>query len=510
MTHPYLEIRNISKSFPGVRALDSVNLDVYAGECHALVGENGAGKSTLMKILAGAVLPDAGEIHLAGERASIDSPVSARENGISMIYQELNLLPELTVAENIFLGREPTLRSGLLDRRRMCEESRAWLGLLGQDIDPKCPTRELSLARQQMVEIAKALALRARVMILDEPSSILADKELDELFRQMVQLKAEGLAMIYISHRLEEIFRVCDRVTVMRDGRTISTRAVSEVSHSVLVREMVGREVANIFPARQPPAEEIALELKEVTRRPRLNRVSLRVKRGEIVGLAGLVGAGRTDVARAIFGADPIAAGEIRFHGVLLSDHQPYEGIRRGIGLLTEDRKTQGLLLNMTVRENVTVANLARVLHAGFVSRREEKEKVLPLVEGLRIRTPSLEQGIGNLSGGNQQKTVLARWLFTECRFLIFDEPTRGIDVGAKAEIYQLIVDLAAQGKSILVISSELPEILGMCHRVYVMREGMVVGEFEGSRATQEQLLAAAMGVSIGVEAPGQGTQNPE
>ncbi len=508
MANPYLEIRNISKSFPGVRALDEVNLDVCAGECHALVGENGAGKSTLMKILAGATLPDAGEIYLDGQRAPIDSPVSARRYGISMIYQELNLLPELTVAENIFLGREPSLRSGLLDRRRMCEESRVWLKRLGQDIDPKCPTRELSLARQQMVEIAKALTLQARVMILDEPSSILADRELDELFRQMILLKEEGLAMIYISHRLEEIFRVCDRVTVMRDGRTISTRAVSEASHSVLVREMVGREVANIFPARKPPADEIALELREVTRRPQLNRVSLTVRRGEIVGLAGLVGAGRTDVARVVFGADPVDEGEIRFYGAVLRDHQPHEGIRQGIGLLTEDRKSQGLLLNMTVRENVTLANLARVTRAGFVFRGEEREKVLPLVESLRIRTPSLEQGIGNLSGGNQQKTIVARWLFTECRFLIFDEPTRGIDVGAKAEIYQLIVDLAAQGKSILVISSELPEILGLCHRVYVMRGGMVAGEFDGSRATQEQLLAAAMGLSIGGVLPGQGSQD--
>jgi ribose transport system ATP-binding protein len=306
--------------------------------------------------------------------------------------------------------------------------------------------------------------------------------------------------MIYISHRLEEIFRICDCVTVMRDGRVISTRPVSEASHSVLVREMVGREMVSIFPARKPPADEVVLELKDVSRRPQLNRVSLQVRRGEIVGLSGLVGAGRTEVARAIFGADPTDEGEIRFQGEILCAHRPDGAIRRGIGLLTEDRKSQGLLLNMTVRENITLANLARIVRAGFISRSVERNGVRPLVEGLRIKTPSLEQSILNLSGGNQQKTIVARWLFTESRFLIFDEPTRGIDVGAKAEIYQLIVDLAAQGKSILVISSELPEILGLCHRIYVMREGSIAGEFAGGSARQEELLAAAMGISISEE----------
>jgi ribose transport system ATP-binding protein len=307
--------------------------------------------------------------------------------------------------------------------------------------------------------------------------------------------------MIYISHRLEEIFRICERVTVMRDGRVISSRPVAEASHPALVREMVGREVVNIFPSRRPPADEVVLELKDVSRKPRLNRVSFHVKRGEIVGLSGLVGAGRTEVARAIFGADPIREGEIRFEGETLSAHRPDGAIRRGIGLLTEDRKSQGLLLNMTVRENITLANLARIARSGFVSRSAERDEVQPLVDGLRIKTPSVEQSILNLSGGNQQKTIVARWLFTESRFLIFDEPTRGIDVGAKAEIYQLIVDLAAQGKSVLVISSELPEILGLCHRIYVMREGSIAGEFAGGGARQEELLAAAMGVSISEEA---------
>jgi len=498
---PFLEIRNISKTFPGVKALDDVSLDVRTGECHALVGENGAGKSTLMRILAGATLPDDGEIYIGSQRARIDSPLSARRAGVSMIYQELNLLPELTVAENIFLGREPSFGSGLLNRRKMIEESRTWLGRLGQDIDPRLLARDLSLAQQQMVEIAKALTLEARVMILDEPSSILADRELDELFWLMVQLKAEDLAMIYISHRLEEIFRICDRVTVMRDGRVISTRPISEASHSVLVREMVGREVVSIFPARKPPADEVVLELKRVGRKPRFNRISFQVKRGEIVGLSGLIGAGRTEVARAIFGADPIDEGEICFQGEILCAHRPDTAIRRGIGLLTEDRKSQGLLLNMTVRENITLANLARIVRTGFISRSKERDGVQPLVDSLRIKTPSVDQSILNLSGGNQQKTIVARWLFTESRFLIFDEPTRGIDVGAKAEIYQLIVDLAAQGKSILVISSELPEILGLCHRIYVMREGSVAGEFAGASTGQEELLAAAMGVSISEEA---------
>jgi len=497
MTQPFLELRNISKSFPGVKALDGVSLEVEAGECHALVGENGAGKSTLMKILAGALTPDAGEIYIGGKRAEIASPLDARRWGVSMIYQELNLLPELTVAENIFLGREPNLPLGVLNRKKMVAESRRWLDRLHQEIDPRRVTRELSLAEQQMVEIVKALALEARVMIMDEPSSILTDRELDELFNLMSRLKSDGLAMIYISHRLEEIFRVSDRVTVMRDGRTISTRPISGASHTDLVREMVGRELANVFPVRKPSRDEVVLELKAVTRMPRVRGVSIKIRRGEIVGLSGLVGAGRTDLARLIFGADPIEQGEMIFAGEVLTRHQPHGAIRRGIGLLTEDRKSQGLLLNMTVRGNVTLANLARISRAGFVSRRKEKECIAPLVAGLRIKTPSLEQSIGSLSGGNQQKAVLARWLFTESRFLIFDEPTRGIDVGAKAEIYQLIVDLAAEGKSILVISSELPEILGLCHRIYVMRDGEIAGEFEEGHATQESLLAAAMGVAI-------------
>jgi ribose transport system ATP-binding protein len=290
---------------------------------------------------------------------------------------------------------------------------------------------------------------------------------------------------------------VCDRVTVMRDGKTISTRPVSESDQSTLVREMVGREVAGVFPPRREPGADIVLDLRQVTRPPRLHRVSLNVRRGEIVGLSGLVGAGRTELARVVFGADPVESGEIRFEGELLSGHGPHDAIRRGIGFLTEDRKSLGLLLNMTVRENVTLASLARVARAGFVSRREERDRIAPLIRDLRVKTPSVEQGISNLSGGNQQKAILARWLFTESRFLIFDEPTRGIDVGAKAEIYQLIVDLAAGGKSVLVISSELPEILGLCHRIYVMREGEIAGEFSGPQATQEQLLATAMGVSI-------------
>ncbi len=500
MAMPYLEVRGVSKSFPGVMALDDVNLEVFSGECHALVGENGAGKSTLMKILAGAVLADSGQVKIGGKVVGIDSPLTARRSGISMIYQELNLLPELTVAENIFLGREPGRRFRLLDRRRMTEESRLWLGRLHQEIDPNRTTRELSLAQQQMVEIVKALALEAKIMIMDEPSSILTDAELEELFGLMTRLKSEGLAIIYISHRLEEIFRVCDRVTVMRDGKTISTRPVSESTHALLVREMVGREVTKIFPLRKTPGCETVLELKDVTRKPRLDRISLHVNRGEIVGLAGLVGAGRTDVARAIFGADPVDSGEIRLLGRLLRGHGPGDAIRLGLGLLTEDRKSQGLLLNMTVRENITVANLAGLSRSGFISRSHEAARVRPLVENLRVKTPSLEQGIANLSGGNQQKAIVARWLFTESSVLMFDEPTRGIDVGAKAEIYQLIVDLAAQGKGILVISSELPEIMGLCHRIYVMRDGGIVGEFDGDSATQEELLGAAMGVSIGEE----------
>ncbi len=497
MNQPYLVLKYISKSFPGVKALDRVSLEVRAGECHALVGENGAGKSTLMKILAGALQPDSGEIFIAGKPAGIDSPLSARACGVSMIYQELNLLPELTVAENIFLGREPVRRSGILNRRRMIDESRCWLGRLHQDIDPRLLIRDLSLAQQQMVEIVKALTLEARIMIMDEPSSILTERELDELFALMSRLKSEGMAIIYISHRLEEIFRVSDTVTVMRDGRAISTRPISEASQEILVREMVGRELENVFPQKQPPGSEITLKLKDIARPPRLNGVSIVIRRGEIVGLAGLVGAGRTDLARVIFGADRARSGEIVFCGETLSGHRPTDAIHRGMGLLTEDRKSQGILPDLSVCANITLADLRRAARAGLIFRKREKALTAPLLATLHIRTLSPDAPIGNLSGGNQQKAILARWLFTQSRFLIFDEPTRGIDVGAKAEIYQLIAGLAAEGRSILVISSDLPEILGLCHRIYVMRAGEIAGEFEGGEATQEALLAAAMGISI-------------
>jgi ribose transport system ATP-binding protein len=497
MSQPYLAMRGISKSFPGVKALDEASLEVRSGECHALVGENGAGKSTLMKVLAGAVLADGGGIFLDGRQAEILSPLTARRLGISMIYQELNLLPQLTVAENIFLGREPRRGFALLNRRKMIDDSRAWLNRLRQKIDPRSLARHLTLAQQQMVEIVKAVSLQVRILVMDEPSSILTDRELEELFRLIARLKADGLAIIYISHRLDEVFQACDRVTVMRDGRTIKTHEVSGVSREQLVREMVGRELERIFPARKDPLDEVVLETRSLTRRPQFHKVSLQVRRGEIVGLAGLVGSGRSDLARAIFGADEVEEGEIWFENQRLQDHTPDQAIRRGMGLLTEDRKSLGLLLNMTVRENITLAGLARVSTAVFVSRGKERKQVLPLVQSLRIKAPSLEQRVSNLSGGNQQKTIVARWLFTESRFLIFDEPTRGIDVGAKAEIYQLIVNLATQGRSILVISSELPEILGLCHRIYVMRDGEIAGEFAAPDASQESLLATAMGIGI-------------
>jgi len=496
MAAPRLSMQEITKSFPGVQALDGASLDVRAGECHALVGENGAGKSTLMKVLAGAVIPDSGQMFLDGRRLEPRSPLEARRAGISMIYQELNLLPELTVAENIFLGREPRRAVTFLDRPRMVEESRRWLERLGQAIDPRRAARELSLAEQQMVEIAKAVSLEARVMVMDEPSAILTDRELEDLFGLMAALRRDGLAIIYISHRLDEVFQVSERVTVMRDGKTIATHDTAQVSHGGLVREMVGRELARIFPERREPRGETVLEVKNLSRGRRVRGVSLRVRSGEIVGLAGLVGAGRSDVARMIFGAEASDSGEILFEGKPLERHTPHEAIRRGLGFLTEDRKGQGLLLNMSVRENVTIAALASLARRLWLSRRRERAAVQPLVERLRIKTAGLEARIVNLSGGNQQKAILARWLFTQSRFLIFDEPTRGIDVGAKAEIYRLIAGLAEEGRGVLMISSELPEILGLCHRIYVMRDGEVAGEVDAAEATQEMLLATAMGVA--------------
>ncbi len=493
---PLLEMVDITKQFPGVIALDRANLSVEAGECHALVGENGAGKSTLMKVVSGAYQPDSGVIRLEGLEQDITSPIVARQLGITMIHQELNLLPEMTVAENIFLGHE--IASGplkWLDRRTMERKSEELLESFGQKLSGGAFVKNISLAQQQMVEIGKALSVRSKVIIMDEPSAILSDRELVELFDLIVRLKRQNVAIVYISHRMEEIFKICDRVTVMRDGKTIQTDVPSRMTHDQIIRLMVGREIEQFFPsAHSNPGQEV-LRLESVSQIGKLRNISLTLRRGEIVGLTGLVGAGRTELARVIFGAEAPDSGQIFLHGERVSFRSPRQAIDAGIGLLTEDRKSQGLVLNMMVRENTTMASLFRVVRRGFVDVRAEKEATQSYIRDLHIKTPSTDQKVRNLSGGTQQKVVLSKWLFTQSKILIFDEPTRGIDVGAKAEIYQLMWKLVAQGIAILMVSSELPEVLKMCDRILVMHEGEITGELSRAEATQEKIMALAMGL---------------
>jgi ribose transport system ATP-binding protein len=490
-----LEMKDIVKRFPGVLAVNGGQLDLRPGEVHCLVGENGAGKSTLMKILAGAQPMDAGEIRLSGEPVHIYSPHHAQHLGISMIYQEFNLSPYLSVAENIFLGREPRIgRTPFIDWSKMHRDARDILGRIRVDLDVRKPVNECSVAQQQMVEIAKALSFNSKVIVMDEPSATLTDHELEALFDLIRGLKEEGIGMIYISHRLEEIFAIGDRVTVMRDGEYIATKAVADVDREYIIRMMVGRELTEEFPKEDFELGEEVVRVEGLTRTGAFEDVSFSLRKGEIVGLTGLVGAGRTEVARAIFGADRIDAGQIYLCNEPVAVRSPQDAIRQGIGLLTEDRKNQGLVLGMTVRENTSLANLKSLVKFLFVDRVRERAATDTYVKDLQIKTPSIEQAVQNLSGGNQQKVVLAKWLFTESRVLIFDEPTRGIDVGAKVEIYKLMNELVRQGVCILMISSELPEVLGMCDRVLVMHEGRLAGTLNRGEASQEAIMRLATG----------------
>jgi len=492
---PVLQMRGICKSYPGVRALDNVDLDVRAGEVHAIVGENGAGKSTLMKILAGAQPRDAGEILINGKPVQIDSPQKAMDLGISIIYQEFNLVPYLNAAENIFLGREPASKlPGFVDFRTMYREAQAVIDRLGVPINVRTPVNRLSVAQQQMVEIAKATSRKSSIIVMDEPSATLTEHELERLFALIRQLKAEGTAIVYISHRLEEVFQIADRVTILRDGKHIATRNTADLTREEIIRLMVGRELTQMIPKVPAPIGDVVLEVRGLTQKGRLNDISFKLHKGEILGIAGLVGAGRTELARALFGADPIDSGQVLLEGKPIHVRSPQDAIKLGIGLVTEDRKAQGLVLGMVVRENVTLANLDALTRFNFISLAKERKVAQKYVQDLSIRTPSIEQTVQNLSGGNQQKVVLAKWLFTESKVLIFDEPTRGIDVGAKTEIYQLMNDLAARGVAMLMISSELPEVLGMSDRILVMHEGRIAGELSASEATQEKIMHLATG----------------
>src|SRR5579872_2076542 len=491
-------MRGIGKSFPGVRALDGVTLDLYSGEVLALVGENGAGKSTLMKILAGAQPADSGEILIDGKPAGITSPRTAEELGVGMIYQEFNLVPSLNAIDNIVLGYEPK-RGPFIDERAARERATSVFAELGITLPLNVETSLLSVAQQQMIEIAKVLSRHARIVVMDEPSAALTDREIDRLFEIIKTLKAKGTGIIYISHRLEELPRIADRITVMRDGRVIETRPMSQFPPDEIVRAMVGRRLDSHFPDLPDVAADapVMLAIRDLARPPMVDGVSFQVRRGEIVGLAGLIGAGRTEIVRAIAGADVPNSGEVDIEGTILHARNPRDGISAGIAFITEDRKAQGLVLGMSVRENVTLAHLGQFVDRDLLINRAKEEDVTEkYIEELRIRTPSPEQIVNNLSGGNQQKVVLAKWLLGKAKVFLFDEPTRGIDVGAKAEIYNLMVNLARGGAAIVMVSSELPEVLGMSHRILVIRGGCIVREFSRSEATPDAVIAAAAGAA--------------
>lgn len=488
-----LEMRGIAKAFPGVRALQGVDLTLHRGEVLALLGENGAGKSTLMKVLGGAHRPDAGTIRIDGRETRLHSPHDARRAGVVVIYQEFNLIPGLTARENIFLGQEVS-RRGFIDRageRRRAEEL---FRRLGVTIDLDAPCRRLTTAQQQLVEIARALAFDAKIIVMDEPSAALTAHEVERLFAIVADLKARGIGVIYISHRLEEIGRIADRVTVLRDGANVGSRAIGEITRGEMIEMMVGRELKDEFPKRTNTIGGVALTVKELQGLPAVKDFSVRIRQGEVVGLTGLIGSGRTEVARMIFGADRRDAGEIRRGRKIVKVRTPAEGIEVGIGLLTEDRKLQGLILGHSLRHNFALPNLDWLSKFGFVKRPRESRNFERWSSALQLKASSPEQRARHLSGGNQQKVVLAKWLARDCDVLIFDEPTRGVDVGAKVEIYQLINEYASKGKAILLISSELPEVLGMADRILVMHDGRITGEItDVANATQEQIMELAI-----------------
>jgi ribose transport system ATP-binding protein len=491
-----VSIRGLCKSFAGVQALDQVGFELRAGEVHALMGENGAGKSTLMKVLAGIHARDAGEIDVQGRPATLGSPRAAQVLGIGIVHQELNLMGHLSAAQNIFIGREPRRGLGLfLDEDGLNADARRLFERLNLRLDPRTRVAELTVARQQMVEIAKALSFDSRVLIMDEPTAALNAQEVADLFRVIRQLRDEGVGIVYISHRMDELQQIADRVTVMRDGRTIATVPMQDTSLDSIIHMMVGRTLEENLRGAPPAtaAGEVALDVRHLQRGAAIRDVSFCVSKGEILGFAGLMGAGRTEVARAVFGADPIESGEIRVRGRPVRIRSPRDAVAQGIGYLSEDRKQFGLATTMDVQANIAMTALPRFLRLGmFLDAAAIGEAADGYVRQLDIRTPSLAQPVKLLSGGNQQKVVIAKWLLRDCEVLFFDEPTRGIDVGAKAEIHKLIDALAAQGKAIVVISSELPEILRLSHRVLVMCEGRVTGELGAREATQESIMKLA------------------
>jgi ribose transport system ATP-binding protein len=495
MDESILRFNNITKLFPGVRALDNVSIQFRKGEIHAIVGENGAGKSTLIKILAGAYQPTEGTIEVLGRTYSAHSHYTPHESlamGISVIYQEFNLIPYLTVAENIFYGRETT-RSGFISRKKMAAETQRLCREMGIKLDPRTKVKDLSVAYQQIVEIIKSISRDVKIVVMDEPTAPLTNKEIESLFGIVRKMKAKGVTVLYISHRLEEVFEICDRVSVMRDGKYITTKKTAEVSIKELIGFMIGRELSQDYPQAAGGGSEVVLSVKGLTTR-KIKDVCFELHKGEILGLGGLVGSGRSETVRALFGADRLQSGEITIKGKKCRISSPADAIRHSMGLLPEDRKRDGLVIGLQVKENITYGILKVLSKFGLVSASEQRRICLELKDSLKIKTPKITQITRNLSGGNQQKVVLAKWLATKCDILIFDEPTRGIDVGTKQEIYSLMRDLTRQGKSLIMISSEMPELIGMSDRILIMHEGRVNGVIGQDSFSQEKILEIASG----------------
>lgn len=491
-TAPFLEMRGITKQFPGVLALDKVSLSIYPGKVLALVGENGAGKSTLMKVLSGVHKMDAGEILLNGKPVTIGNPLASRQMGISIIYQELSVLNNMDIAENIFVGRERK-KNGMVDKKAQHEEARRLLARVGLSIDTHTRVGKLSTAQKQMVEVAKALSFDAKLIIMDEPTSSLTEKETATLLDIIHKLRDEGVAIVFISHRMNEIFEIADEIAVMRDGQMVKQLPAEGTQEKDVIAAMVGRDVHDLFVKAEAPIGDVALEVVGLSTKNLLKDISFKVHAGEIVGFAGLVGAGRSEVMRAVFGIDPRETGEIRVHGKPVRIDSTVDALRAGLGFVPEDRKEQGLILKMSVRHNTSIAALSSVAKGWFIDRGAENALSDEYVAKLRVKTPSNEQKVMNLSGGNQQKVVIAKWMATHPAVLILDEPTRGIDVGAKKEIHALMSELARQGVAIIMISSELPEILGMSDRIYVMHDGRIRGELARENASQEAIMKLAI-----------------
>lgn len=491
---PILEFKHINKSFSGVKVLEDINVQVPEGEVHALIGENGAGKSTLMKILSGAYTKDSGEILISGEAVEIKNTLHARELGVSIIYQELSLVPQLNAMENLFLGFLP-VKGGRVDWKYVASEAKRVFEMVGLDVNMKVPVRDLGAAQKQLIEVARSIIHKSKIVVMDEPTSSLTNKEVDALFQVIENMKANGITIIYISHKLEELFRICDSVTVLKDGKVSGAAQMKNITKDDLISMMVGRDIKDYYPARTPNPGEVILEVKNLNWGKRVKNVSFTARRGEILGFSGLVGAGRTETMRCIFGADKPDSGEIYIKGEKAHITSPKNAIKRGIALATEDRKTQGLVLCLSVGHNTTLASLNTISNnMGVLNYRKERSLVKDYIAKLNTKTEGFDQQVVNLSGGNQQKVVIAKWLNSDADIYIFDEPTRGIDVGAKAEIYKLMSTLAEEGAAVIMVSSELPEIIGVSDRIIVMHEGEITGEVLKEDATEEKIMTYAFG----------------